>query len=364
MSNPLNWKIRNAASGFKGTRAVFYLDLASVMAASPSETVTKILAKYAERYKSQTIGVLCRHWLDRFQDTGKFSESIRGTVPDEDLASLSASETAGDLRLGLQKLGEALLVLKTCKTEITKMLVSAFLVVLILHAYIGMQAWMVMPQLEAAMKGKADFSQLGKPGLLFTGAHFVQDWWWVWVGFVVGGTVLTAWALKNYVGKGRHWLDDNVLPFQMSRDFNAAAFFSTLGTITAPRNGNVVQLHAALLQMHHNAYPWLRWQISSMLENLAGKPNSKGEVFDTGITNQKTYYRILDISDYAEVPVMLQQIGEIILKNAPDEIRARATTVRVILMATCMTLMLTMYGGQYALTDAFKSAVQMKALSR
>lgn len=363
MSERLSWKIRNAASGFKGNRATFYLDLASVMASSPSETVSKILTKYAERYKTEPVGVLCRHWLERFQHTGTFSEAIRGTVPVEDLASLSASEASGDLRLGLEKLGQTLLVLKTCKGEITKMLVSAFLVVTILHAYVAMQAWMVMPKLEAAMKGKADLDKLGKPGVLISGAHFIQDWWWVWVVFLVASTLLTTWAIKNYVGSARRWLDNNVLPFQMSRDFNAAAFFSTLGTITTPRHGNVVQLNAALMQMHQNAYPWLRWQIKQIAENISTKPNSKGEVFDTGIANKKTYYRILDISDYAEVPVMLQQIGGIILTNAPEEIKARAAIVRVILMAVALTMMLGIYGGQYSLTDAFKAAVQLKALS-
>jgi len=364
MSNGLTWKIRNAAAGFKKTRATFYLDLASTMEASRSEAVTKLLSKYATRYKNETIGVLSRHWLERIQHTGTFAESIRGTVPKEDLAVLAASESAGDLRLGLQKLGETLLVLKTCSSEIMKMLISAFLVVAILHLYIAMQTWMVMPKLEAAMHGKVDFNQLGKGAFLMTGAHFVANWWWVWVAFVVLLIGWTIWALKNYTGKARKWLDRHVLPFQIARDFNGAAFFSTLSTITAPHaGGNVVQLNTALMQLHRNAYPWLRWQIEMILENLNARPNAKGEIFDTGIVNKRTYYRILDISDYAAVPEMLAEIGKLILKNSPDEIKSRATFVRVILMAISLTMMLAIYFGQYALTDAFKAAVQLKALS-
>lgn len=363
MSNRLGWKLKNAAAGFKRTRATFYLDLASSMEASRSESVTKLLSKYATRYKNEAIGLLARHWLERFQDTGTFAESIRGTVPQEDLAILAASESAGDLRLGLQRLGETLMVLRTCSSEIMKMLVSAFLVVAILHLYIAMQTWMVMPKLEAAMRGKIEFDQLGKGAFLMTGAHFVANWWWVWVIFVVLLIGSTVWALKNYTGKARKWLDKHVLPFQIARDFNAAAFFSTLGTITAPHAGNVVQLNAALVQLHQKAYPWLRWQIEMILENLNARPNAKGEIFDTGIANKRTYYRILDISDYAPMPEMLGEIGKLILKNSPDEIKARATVVRVVLMAVSLTMMITIYFGQYALTDAFKAAVQLKALS-
>ena len=364
MKTSFNWKLKNAAFDFKSKRGNFYLDLASVMEASPGESVTKILAKYSERYKNKSIGILCRHWLDRFQEVGTFSESLRGTIPTEDLATLSASEAAGDLRIGLEKLGQNIIEMNLCKAEIVKALIGALMLVIVLHVFIGIEAFMVMPKLEVAMKGKVDFAQMGNSAtFLFGGAEVVRNWWWAWFAFVIGMTALVVWALKNYTGKYRPWLDNNILPFQMARDFNAAGFFATVGSITAPRGGHVVQLHDALVQMRHNAYPWLRWQTKLILDNLAAHPNSKGEIFNTGIANRKTYYRILDIADYSEVPVMLQKVGGIILKTAPDEIKARATLLRVVLMAICLLTMLGVYGGTFALIEAFKAAAQMKALT-
>jgi type II secretory pathway component PulF len=213
------------------------------------------------------------------------------------------------------------------------------------------------------MKGKVDAVQLGKAGvLLFGGADFVRAWWWAWLLIIIVSTVALIWSLKHYVGKGRRWLDNHVLPFQMARDFNAAAFFSTVSSITTPRNGNVVQIRDALQQLKQNAYPWLRWQINMVLENLAARPNSKGEMFNTGITDKKTYYRILDIGDYAEVPVMLQKTGEIILRVAPADIQRRANVLKVVLVAVCMVSMLSIYGGTFALINAFKTAAMMKSL--
>lgn len=364
MKSSANWKLKNAAFDFKSKRGNFYLDLASVMEASPGESVTKILAKYSERYKNQSIGILCRHWLDRFQEVGTFSESLRGTIPTEDLTTLSASEASGDLRVGLEKLGQNIIALDACKGEIWKAMIGALMLVIVLHVFIGIEAFMVMPKLEAAMKGKVDFNHMGASApVLFGGAQFVRNWWWLYSGLVVGLVALVVWALKNYTGRYRQWLDNNVLPFQMARDFNAAGFFSTVGSITASRGGHVVQLHDALVQMRQNAYPWLRWQTRLILDNLAARPNSKGEIFDTGIANRKTYYRILDIADYSEVPVMLQKVGGIILKTAPDEIKARATLLRVVLMAVCLLTMLGVYGGTFALIEAFKAAAQLKAIS-
>jgi type II secretory pathway component PulF len=363
MNSSLNWKIKNAAYGFKAQRGNFYLDLASVMEATPGESVTKILGRYAERYKSKPIGVLCQHWLDRFHEVGTFSESVRGTIPTEDLATLSASEAAGDLRIGLEKLGQNILAMDECRSEINKAMVSALALILVFHVFMSIEAFAVMPKLEAAMKGKVDFAFMGKTApILFGGGQLIRDWWWLWLAFLFSTTALVFWALKNYVGKARRWLDDNVLPFQMARDFNAAGFFTTVGTITTARGGHVVQLHDALMQIRLNAYPWLRWQTKLILENLASRPNSKGEIFDTGVANNKIYYRILDIADYSEVPVMLQQVGKIILKTAPEEIKNRASRLRFLLMSVCLVTMLGVYGATYVLISDFKSAAMMKSL--
>lgn len=364
MSAQFNLKIRNAAFDFKSKRGNFYLDLASVMEAMPGESITKILAKYADRYKTKSVGILCRHWHDKFHEVGTFSEAVRGTIPVEDLAILAASESVGDLRVGLEKLGQNIIEMNKTKSEIARALISAVMLVAILHVFIGLEAFMVMPKMEAAMKGKVDFNQMGNsPVILFGGAQIVRNWWWLWAGFVVCTIGLTIWALKNYTGKARRWLDNHVLPFQVARDFNAASFFVTVSTITAERGGQIVQLHDALQQMRQNAYPWLRWQTQLILENLALRPNSKGEIFNTGIADEKTYYRILDIADYSEVPVMLHKVGGIILKTAPEQIKARATTLRVVLMAVCLTTMLGIYGSTFVLIDSFKAAVQLKLMT-
>jgi type II secretory pathway component PulF len=362
-SSSFSFKIRSAAWEFKSKRGNFYLDIASVMEASPGEAVTKILQRYADRYSKEPLGILSRHWLDRFQDVGTFSESLRGTIPTEDLAVLSASESAGDLRVGLEALGRNLASLSATKSEITKTMVSAVMLVLFLHIFLGIEAFMVMPKLQAAMKGTADVSQLGKSAsVFFGGAELIRNWWWAWALFVGGALALVSWALKNYVGRGRKWLDAHFLPFQMARDFNAASFFSTVGAITGAKGAQVVQLNDALSEIGQHAYPWLKWQIKQVQENLQQRPNSKGEIFDTGIANRRTYYRILDIADHSEMSAMLKKVGDIILKSAPEEIKAKATIVRFVLMAICLTTMIGIYGGTYGLIDSFKAASQMKAM--
>lgn len=364
MKQDLSFKVKNAAYDFKDKRGNFYLDLAGVMEASAGEAITKILGRYAERYKKKSIGILCDHWLERFDQVGTFTEALRGTIPDEDLTALAASESTGDLRLGLEKLGTNILAMQETRKEINKLMFSALVMVFVFHAYLGVQSFVVMPKLEkAVLASRVDFAQFGKLGaILFGGAEIIRSWWWAWLILVVAGVAAVVWGLKHYVGKYRRWLDNHFLPFQMARDFNSAAFFATVGMITTVRNNNVVKLNDALVQTRLNAYPWLRWQTTKILENLTATPNGKGEIFNTGIANQWTYYRILDISDYADMPVMLKKIGEIILKTAPKQIKAKAGAVRVILMGLCLATMLGVYASTIGLVEMFKAAVTMKAM--
>lgn len=362
MSDALSFKVKSAAFEFKSKRGEFYCDLASVMLSSPGTSIAKILERYAERYKSEPVGVLSRHWLNRFTHVGTFSASIRGTVPQEDMATLIASESSGDLAVGLEKLGRNICALQKCKSELNKAMMTGFLLVAILHVYIAIEAFGVLPKMEKALSGAVNLADLGSAGMwLFGGAKFVRDWWIVYVVFFVATTGLTLWSLKNYTGKGRRWLDENVLPFQMTRDFAAAGFFTTIGAITTPRAGSVVQLNDALHQLATNAFPWMKWQIKLILDNLSARPNSKGEIFNTGIAGKRIYYRILDLSDSKEVPVMLREIGDIILTTAPEDIKSKAKKMTFLLTFVCLVTMLGIHGGTFSLIESFKAAAMLKA---
>ncbi len=358
-----SWKIRSAAFEFKSQRGRFYLDVANVMASSKGVAVTKILQTYADRYAKEAAGILARHWLERMQEVGTFSEALRGTIPQEDLAVLAASESSGDLRVGLEKLGTNIIGLDECTKEIRKTMISAVVLILFLHVFLGIEAYMVMPKLEAAMKGSVDISNMGMTAdIFFTGARIIRSWWGLWFVFVIASIAAIVWGLKHYVGGARHWLDNHFLPFQIARDFNGASFFVTVGAITGAKGTQVVQLHDALSEVQQNAYPWLKWQVNKIQENLQAQPNSKGEIFNTGIANRRMYHRILDIADYSEMSVMLNKVGDIILKTAPEDIKAKANTTRFLLMLICVALMMGIYGGTYGLIDSFKAAAQLKTM--
>lgn len=348
---------------FKSQRGEFYQDLAKGMKASPGQSITTFLERYRDRYVNEPVGILCRHWLIQFDHVGTFTESARGTIPEEDLTVLAVSENAGDLRIGLESLGKNILALAACKKEINNTLITGFVLVLFLHIFLGIEAFMVMPKMAAAMKANIDISKLGMiADVLFTGGNIIRTWWWAWFTFVALVIAWVIWSLPNYVGRMRPWLDAHVLPYQMYRDFTGSSFLVALGSVTRLVGAQVVQLHDALSRMSENASPWLRWHLGRIQENIQNEPNSKGEIFNTGITSKKSYYRILDIAEYSQMSDMLNSVGDVILDTAPAETKKRAQTIRYLLLFLSVGIMLGIYGGTFGLIDSFKEQVQLKSM--
>lgn len=358
-----NLTLKFAKWQFKALRGDFYQDLAKGMKASPGQSITTFLERYRDRYVKEPVGILCRHWLLQFDHVGTFTESARGTIPEEDLTVLAVSENAGDLRVGLESLGKNIVALTSCKKEINNTLITGFVLVLFLHIFLGIEAYMVMPKMEAAMRANIDVSKLGLIGeVLFTGGSVIRNWWWAWFICVAACIAWVIWALPNYVGRMRPWLDAHFLPFQMYRDFSGASFLVALGSVTRLVGAQVVQLHDALSRMAENASPWLRWHIGQIQENIQNQPNSKGEIFNTGVTSKNAYYRILDIAEYSQMSEMLNQVGAVILDTAPVETKKRALTIRYLLLFLSVSVMLGVYGGTFGLIDTFKAQVQLKSM--
>lgn len=116
--------------------------------------------------------------------------------------------------------------------------------------------------------------------------------------------------------------------------------------------------------MEAEAYPWLKWHIKRILNNFEHEPNSKGEAFNTGIVNDRAYYRIVDIAEYSDMSTMLSKVGEIVRKAAPAEMEKKATIVRYLVVMIVIVMMLGMYFGTFKMSDEFKAIIQLNMMMR
>lgn len=334
------------------------------MQAAPGVHIITLLERYALRYAEEPVGILCSRWVENMHHTGSFHAAIRGSIPEEDIALLAASEENSDLLLGLKLLGKNTIALKKVQAETWKSLAGAVGMLLILHVYLGIMAFMVLSKMEQVMRNGADLSKLGLTSdILFGTAHFIQDYWWAWLSFVIViiGTVI--WALPNYVGRYRRFLDDHIFIFQIYRDFVGASFIMSAAALSSLVGSQLIQFHDALSQIRARSnVPWLNWQIDMIQTNMKLNPNSKAEIFNTGVTTKRMYYRILDIADYQEMSVMLNKVGDIILEIAPQETSKRSFKIRVTVMSLCLVLMVGSWFGTTEITSAYKRQVQLRMM--
>lgn len=333
------------------------------MEASKGKPIGRFLEKYHERYEHDAIGILCGIWLARMPHVGSFAKAVQGTVPDEDLALISVYESSANLQAGLLELGEHIRKLDAVRKSTIATLMMAAVVAIIWHLFIAIQAFWVIPKMSAAMKTSIDVTRLNTVSqLYFQCASIVQSWWWLWAIAITVLTVWVSWSLPNYTGRMRPWLDRNILFYQIYRDFHGASFLAALSAITRSSGAQVIQLSDALKKMDENAYPWLKWQIGRIRSNLENNPNGKGEIFNTGLMSQASYFRVLDIADYAQLSQMLTTVGEVILTNAPEEINKKSTKIRYFVMLIALLTMLAIYGGTFVMIEDFKHQVEFSSL--
>ncbi|KAI3602976.1 Toxin co-regulated pilus biosynthesis protein E, anchors TcpT to membrane (plasmid) [Cupriavidus necator H850] len=318
---------------FRDLRSNYYYDLAMRIEHMPGEPISNHFAKDAARRAGEPIGMLAAHWLARYEGVdgqmqhSRLTEVFRGTVPEEDIPILAVSEEGGDIKEGLLTLAKNLVALQAAKAGVIATLASVIAVLLILHVYLGVMAFVVGPQVDRSFASTLSVDDYGP----LAAAYHVSTTWlrhWGWL-VLLAEIALVAWvvrALPGYVGRWRNWLDNKVLVFDFFRRFQSAQFLAGMSAVTKRFGADARNLAQGLSLMRTNAYPYLGHHIERMELNLEYIPNEGGKIFDTGLFDRDTSYRIQDIAEYeGDLSKMLQTVSEHLLERAPKEMLARAT---------------------------------------
>jgi type II secretory pathway component PulF len=361
LSDPLS----RAKSAFKKDRANFYKDLAESMKAEPSTRITTFLTRYAERYPKEPVGKLAAHWLNAYREEGSFAEAIRGTVPDDDIGAIAISEKAGDLKAGLLALSDVIAGLDKTKEAMLTVFMSSILVFIVLQFYVGFYSFNIIPKIESGIPHGMSIYDVGPvASFMHNMSYSVRTLWPLWFASIFFTVGLSTWAVPNYIGPMRPWLDRHVLHFQLYREFRAAQFLTTLSTITQVINNTVLPVPQALQRMAADATPWVRWHIERILANMEHNTQGKGENFATGMVSKAMEYRMIDIAEYADMSDMLDQVGKTILKRTPAQMEKRAQRIQFISRVIMVSIVFGISAGFYFLSFEFQDAVTLNAYMR
>ncbi|KVN48725.1 hypothetical protein WT12_08230 [Burkholderia territorii] len=349
---------------FKKQRAAFYVYLASTMESQPRVNISVHLERIAERYPTEPRGRLAARWLDNYMVDGSFSEAIRDSVPNEDYAPLMIAEKAGDLTKGLKELGEVVTALDATKEAIASIWITTLFVFIAAQIFIGMYSFRIVPDIEGSLPPNVPVSDLGTVALVMHWMSVsVKAVWPIWLASIAAAIALVKWAVPNYVGTYRQWIDRHVLPFRLYAEFQAASFIVSLAAVTQRVNNKVVSVPKALQIMEPNASVWLRHHIVRIMSNLEENPHGKGENFQTGMVDRETEYQMMDIADYADVSVMLKMVGGDILTKAPKDLEKRAKRIQNVSRAVLVILVVGIQAGFNYMGWQFQDAVSTSGYS-
>ncbi|WP_156174006.1 pilus assembly protein TadE [Cupriavidus basilensis] len=317
---------------FRSERAQYYFDLAKRIDATPGEPISNHFAKDATRRAGEPLGRLAAHWLARWEGLHgeaqqvRLSEIFRGTVPDEDIPILAVAEQGGDIREGLYALSENLIALEDAKTGIASTLFSVGMTLVILHAYLALIAFLVAPELDKAFAVNLRVENYGPLASAYHyGSAFIRHWGWAVLLTEVGIVYWIVRALTRYTGRYRAWLDRRVIVFDFFRRFHGAQFLAGMASSTRKFGTDARNLTQALELIRSTAYPYLAYHIDRMLLNLEYSPNDGGKVFDTGLFDKATSFRIQDVAEYeSNLSKMLESVSKEMLKSTPREMQVKA----------------------------------------
>lgn len=136
-----------------------------------------------------------------------------------------------------------------------------------------------------AIKPISQWPQAGRD--LITIANLIEDWWWLFLIFVVGLVIIIRRIMINYTGELRPFLD-KIPPFNLYKKFVAARLMETLGLLVA----NGVVFKSAIKVMQYQANPYVASHLVMMEHLIAMGQGNIADVLATGLIENNDIMRL------------------------------------------------------------------------
>ncbi|WP_298150725.1 type II secretion system F family protein [Flavobacterium sp.] len=353
----MNIELRLAKFGFTFVRAIFYLNLAKSLKITPGVTIYEMLKKIAARYPETATGIVVTEMVKTYPSKAQFSEVIKEFIPDEDYTVIASAEASGDLSGALLSLGQSIQNFSKIRLDLLKKIAIPLIVVVVCHIFFGVLGFYVIPEIVRTIQyGKVTLDKLGFSGKYISFLHTVFNYWYLFYGFEIALIVGTFLMLKNYVGRARNWLDDTVLPFILYRSFHGASLLMTCANLARPSGSRVPNLREVLLKVRETTRnKWVLYHLDSILTRYASSPESGFNIFDTGVLDKNSFYRLIDIESHSGGSSALAQVEEIVVEEMPKVVNRQAFLIWFFVVAVFIGSTVFTYMEILDLINSFKN---------
>jgi len=360
--NHLPWQVRWAARRFGRFRAEYYDYVAVCLEAHNRHRslLDFFQVDASRRMGSNCRAVLAQWWAHRYFMTGaNLTETLKGTLPDSEVACMSLAQQAGQDALVRmlhslswqvgQMTATQRVFWETVATGVLAMLV-ALASALWLPVYTSarlLKAFAMVPATQYGMATRAMMSWV----------NVVSFWWWLLLALVLIAAVWVRWSLPNWVSDMRTRFDSFGI-WRVWKETQAvevlaltAALIQTLGRQGASLR-SIIQMQAGLA----NPYRQSHLQRVIIALDRGAEPI---DAFDTGLISKETWWRLQDIVNGYGLYAGFAQASDKILGVLDRRIRRQAVIGRYWLLGTAVTMVLLMGYWHVCVIEELRHALLM-----
>lgn len=265
--------------------------------------------------RKNPIAEIMRQWIKRLDEGQRFSEVIRGTVPDEERLLIGTAERSNDLAAGLEEARNMTLAKRRIANTVRSSMATP---IVLLAAIGGMLIWFstgVLPSLAKATKGKQLPSHLE---FLFSASAFTKDYWMMVVAVILGIGMLAMWSMPRWYGRGRP-IADYIPPWSIYKNYMTATFLVSLSALL--RAG--VPLAEAIKYIGNGAPNWMKQHLKVMQRRMA-TGSQYGPAMDTGMLVNEVADQIMIYSEVSDFDKAILSVGKEAMESGIKKIERLA----------------------------------------
>lgn len=247
----------NNKRAFNAVRSDFYLNLAATL--SSKAPIKDLIRQYAITAGSSPVGTMMRQWLAGMRlHPASLGEATRPYVDSSDTVVITAAERSKDPALLFKVYALNLRMRNDMASAIKKPLIIPS----VAFALLGGIGWFfknnVYAQMEMSVQLKfwPDYAMFA-----YNLVHAIYGTaGQISLGLLIGLITWILWAIPNYTGRFRNFLDTRVFPFTVIAQMHLMSTFCVLASLMAAGESDV----RALQIIMGNSSKWLEWQMQKL----------------------------------------------------------------------------------------------------
>lgn len=309
----------------------------------------KLEAQYAKHNKND-IRVIVLNDVARSISAGSaLSSAFSRWSPANEVMIIKAGE-ASDLATAFENAATTTEKTKAMKSTILKASGYPIALIALLGILIYMFSTEAVPKL-AEVKDPSTWE--GASAALFSTSKFVENYWFVVLGGIIGLVTTIAFMMPRYAGKARDYLD-KAPPFSVYKTMQSSSFLISMSSLM--KTG--VPIVDAVKQLHELSNPYMKRHLSEILRKMSAGV-AHGKALNSSFLDKETGISLEIYAELSDLQGSMEEIGIDAINNALENIEVAMALLKNVIMLGVGVYIGWVYYAFYTLTRAIGTAPQV-----